>query len=102
MLLVLDRPATRESGIDTRTAYVSGAHESVSVPIDIVVLSSGTETSTVVVQSNDSEGELEIVRPHTLHPASYARLAAALDVISRPATRESVPLPFDPDDYPLL
>ncbi len=39
---------------------------------------------------------------HTERPMTAAEMAQALDRVSKPAQRESEPLPFNPDDYPLF
>lgn len=44
----------------------------------------------------------EMVVADTNRVLSTSEMARMLDSVSRPTKRESVPLPFDPDDYPLF
>lgn len=43
----------------------------------------------------------EVIVAHTSTPGSAAQLAKLLDRVSQPTKESSVPLGFDPDDYPL-
>ncbi len=46
--------------------------------------------------------EQETIRADTAQALSFKDLVNALDTISRPTEVEDIPLPFDPDDYPVV
>jgi hypothetical protein len=48
------------------------------------------------------EEELETIHVDTNQGLSFKDLVSALDRISRPTEIEDIPLPFDPDDYPVV
>ncbi len=49
----------------------------------------------------EEEGQ-ETIRADTNRALSFKDLVSALDRISRPTEIEDIPLPFDPDDYPVV
>ena len=53
----------------------------------------------MTTQPNNSQ---EIIYADTDQPMTMQQLAAALDRISAPTQAEDTPLPFDPDDYPVV
>jgi hypothetical protein len=62
-------------------------------------LSESSWISTRVIQG---EEEPEIIHADTNQGLSFRDLVNALDKISHPTEKEDVPLPFDPDDYPVV
>ncbi len=63
-----------------------------------VVSPEGPWISTPVIQ----QGEVETIYADTNQTMTLKDLAGALDRISRPTEIEDIPLPFDPDDYPVV
>ena len=55
--------------------------------------------STQVIQE---ERERETIYADTNQVLTFKDLASALDRISHPTEIEEIPLPFDPDDYPVV
>jgi len=64
----------------------------------LVALPESPWISTEVIQ----EEERETIRADTDRALSFKDLVSALDRISRPTEMEDIPLPFDPDDYPVV
>jgi hypothetical protein len=64
-----------------------------------VVSPEGTWISTEVIQEKE---EQEQIYADTNQTMTLKDLAGALDRISRPTEIEDIPLPFDPDDYPVV
>lgn len=61
-----------------------------------------TRTPWVSIQVLQEEEELETIHVDTNQGLSFKDLVSALDRISRPTEIEDIPLPFDPDDYPVV
>jgi len=56
----------------------------------------------MAIQAIRKEEEQETIHADTNRALSFKDLVSALDRISRPTEREDIPLPFDPDDYPVV
>lgn len=65
----------------------------------LIALLEHPRTSTQVIQE---EEERETIYADTNQVLTFRDLANALDRISRPTEVEDIPLPFDPDDYPVV
>ncbi len=60
------------------------------------------ESPWMSTQAIQEEKEWETIRADTNRALSFKDLVSALDRISRPTEMEDIPLPFDPDDYPVV
>ncbi len=60
------------------------------------------ESPWMTAQVIPEEEEQETIRADTNQALSFKDLVSALDRISRPTEIEDIPLPFDPDDYPVV
>ncbi len=61
-----------------------------------------SESPWMPIQVIPEEEEQETIRADTNQALSFKGLASLLDRISRPTEIEDIPLPFDPDDYPVV
>jgi hypothetical protein len=82
----------------TETHGVNSYRSLLGTPLyDLVALLKDLSPSTEFMQR-----EQETIRADTSQSLSFRDLVNALDRISRPTEMEDIPLPFDPDDYPVV
>lgn len=81
----------------TRVLRGNLRHSEIRLGNVLLVMPGSPWTSEQVIQE-----EKETVRADTTRALSFGELVNALDRISRPTEIEDVPLPFDPDDYPVV
>ncbi len=94
-----------EAPTETRTCSRYGLSESILGYLGMQTrrsISDLTRTPWVSIQVLQEEEELETIHVDTNQGLSFKDLVSALDRISRPTEIEDIPLPFDPDDYPVV